>query len=67
MNKVIVFAVWVIFCIVVITEMDYLLTYPSTIANIVGFLGIVSFVLFSYWTKCFTKNKFKLTTKSNEK
>lgn len=60
MKKVILFAVWVIFCMVVITEMCYLLTYPSTIANIVGFLGIVSFVLFSYWTKCFTKNKFKL-------
>lgn len=63
MKKIILFAVWVIFCMVVITEMGYLLTYPSTIANIVGFLGIVSFVLFSYWTKCFTKNKFKLTTK----
>lgn len=52
---------------IVITEMCYLLTYPSTIANVVGFIGLVSFALFSYWTKCFTKNKFKLTNKSNEK
>lgn len=63
MTKIILLAVWVIFCMVVITEMGYLLTYPSTIANIVGFIGIVSFVLFSYWTKCFTKNKFKLNKK----
>lgn len=59
--------IWVVVCMIVITEMCYLLTYPSTIANIVGFLGLVSFVLFSYCTKCFTKNKFKLTNKNNEK
>lgn len=67
MKKVILFTVWVMLCMIVITEMGYLLTYPSTIANVVGFLGLVSFALFSYWTKCFTKNKFKLTNKSNEK
>lgn len=55
MNKVILFAVWIVLCMITITEVGYLLSYPSTIANIVGFLGLVLFTLLSCWTECLTK------------
>lgn len=60
---------WCIVLMIVITVMCSLLTYPSTVANIVGFLGMVGFILLSVKTKCFTS--ISLTNKkkdeSNEK
>lgn len=49
---------------IVITVMCSLLTYPSTVANIVGFLGMVGFILLSIKTKCFTS--ISLTNKKKD-
>lgn len=66
MKKIILFTIWIILCMAVITNTSYLLTYSNTIGNIIGFLSIVLFVLLSYWTKCFTNNKINLTNKKKQ-
>lgn len=63
MKKILLVTVWFITAMLVLDMMCFLLTYPATIANIVGILGLMSFVYFSYVTRCFTKNKFKLSKK----
>lgn len=53
------FILWLVLALTIITVCCELLTYSSTIANIVGFFGIVALILGSIKTKCLTFINFK--------
>lgn len=53
------FVLWLVVALMVMTVCCELLTYSSTIANIVGFFGIVALILGSIKTKCLTSIKLK--------
>lgn len=58
-RKISLFVLWLVVALMVITVCCELLTYSSTIANIVGFFGIVAFTMVSIKTKCLTFINFK--------
>lgn len=67
MNKTMIIRIliWLIVFTFMITEMCRLLTSANTIANVIGFIGLVAIIYLSYSTKLFTQIKIKLN--KNEK
>ena len=63
MKKVMIIVVWLIVFLFMLTAMCSLLTESSTMANVVGFIGLVSTITLSITTKCFTS----ITIKPNKK
>lgn len=62
MKNILAIAIWAVVFVTVSTTMCSLLTRPDTMANTIGFFGVVGLILLSLKTKCFTS----IITKSNE-
>ena len=58
-KKIMLFTLWAISFILVITLICKMLTMPSTLCNIVGILLIPTYYIISEKTECFTNIKFK--------
>lgn len=54
MKRVIIVSIWFILTMAVFTWTCSMLTKPSTVANIVGAIVVVLYLLLSIETKCFT-------------
>lgn len=69
MNRIILFIVWVIFFFCVLSVGYDLVNKPSTVGNITGAITLVTYVLISIKTKCFTSINLinKKKDESNEK
>jgi hypothetical protein len=61
MQKVVLFILWVVVFMFILSTGCGLVTYPSTIANLCGIVLLVGFGCLSVKTKCFTQ--IKLTNK----
>lgn len=64
MKKLVIIVVWFIVTMIILTWSCSMLTKSSSIANIVGILSIVIYLLLSFKTKCFTL--INLNKKSDE-
>lgn len=64
-KKVILFTLWAISFILMITLVCRMLTISSTLCNIVGILIIPTYYIVSEKTECFTNIKFKKNEKTN--
>ena len=57
-KKILAFIIWLVAVLLALTICCDLLTYSNTIANLVGFFGLVILILGSIKTKCLTFIKF---------
>lgn len=64
-KKIMLFTLWAISFILIITLICKMLTMPSTLCNIVGILLIPTYYIISEKTECFTNIKFKKNEKTN--
>lgn len=66
--KILGFVIWVILTIIVVDALFSMMTLPSTIANILGIIGLVLYGFISYASKCFTnwKKYEKIITPSDD-
>lgn len=63
-KRLILFTLWAISFVLIITMICKMLTMPSTLCNIVGILLIPTYYIISEKTECFTNIKIK---RKNEK
>ena len=53
--KLFLFIIWSILTILIVNKLFFALSIASTLYNVLGFLGLVVWGIFSFETKCFTK------------
>ena len=57
--KLLLFIIWFILTILIVNKLFFALSIASTLYNVLGFLGLVVWGIFSFETKCFTKKIIK--------
>jgi len=57
--KLFLFIIWVILTILIVNKLFFALSIASTLYNVLGFLGLVVWGIFSFETKCFTNKIIK--------
>jgi hypothetical protein len=57
--KLFLFIIWFILTILIVNKLFFALSIASTLYNVLGFLGLVVWGIFSFETKCFTKKIIK--------
>jgi hypothetical protein len=51
--------IWFMVTMFAVSLFTGLLTLPNGLANVIGAIGLSGYIVFSMYSRCFTKNPFK--------